>query len=44
VVRVIPESGRKALYIGSHTTHIVSWAREHGERFLRQLHDFATIW
>jgi len=42
VVRVIPESGREALYIGQHTTHIVGWQREAGERFLEELNDFAT--
>ena len=42
VVRVIPESGRAALYIGEHTTHIVGWPREEGERFLNELNRFAT--
>jgi alpha-ketoglutarate-dependent 2,4-dichlorophenoxyacetate dioxygenase len=42
VVRVIPESGREALYIGQHTTHIVGWPREEGERFLAELNAFAT--
>ncbi|MEP7244435.1 MAG: TauD/TfdA family dioxygenase [Gammaproteobacteria bacterium] len=42
VVRVIPESGRAALYIGEHTTHIVGWPREEGERFLEELNAFAT--
>jgi alpha-ketoglutarate-dependent 2,4-dichlorophenoxyacetate dioxygenase len=42
IVRVIPESGRPALYIGQHTTHIVGWPREEGERFLKELNDFAT--
>jgi alpha-ketoglutarate-dependent 2,4-dichlorophenoxyacetate dioxygenase len=42
VVRVIPESGRRALYIGNHATHIVGWPREQGERFLQQLNDFAA--
>ena len=31
VVRMIPESGRSALYIGEHMTHIVGWPREEGE-------------
>jgi alpha-ketoglutarate-dependent 2,4-dichlorophenoxyacetate dioxygenase len=42
VVRVIPESGRTALYIGNHATHIVGWPREEGEQFLQQLNDFAA--
>jgi alpha-ketoglutarate-dependent 2,4-dichlorophenoxyacetate dioxygenase len=42
VVRVIPESGREALYIGQHTTHIVGWPRAEGERFLDELNAFAT--
>jgi alpha-ketoglutarate-dependent 2,4-dichlorophenoxyacetate dioxygenase len=42
VVRVVPESGREALYIGQHTTHVVGWPREEGERFLEALNAFAT--
>ena len=42
LVREIPESGRTALYIGQHATHIVGWPREEGERFLDELNRFAT--
>jgi alpha-ketoglutarate-dependent 2,4-dichlorophenoxyacetate dioxygenase len=42
VVRVIPESGRHALYIGNHATHIVGWPRAEGERFLYELNSFAA--
>jgi alpha-ketoglutarate-dependent 2,4-dichlorophenoxyacetate dioxygenase len=42
LVRVIPESGRAALYIGQHTTHIVGWPPEEGEKFLDELNRFAT--
>ncbi|HUE10693.1 MAG TPA: TauD/TfdA family dioxygenase [Steroidobacteraceae bacterium] len=42
LVRVIPESGRSALYIGNHATHIVGWPRAEGERFLESLNRFAT--
>lgn len=42
VVRVVPESGREALYVGQHTTHIVGWPREEGERFLNELNEFAA--
>jgi alpha-ketoglutarate-dependent 2,4-dichlorophenoxyacetate dioxygenase len=41
LVRVIPESGREALYIGEHTTHIVGWPQEEGEAFLNELNRFA---
>ncbi len=42
VVRVVPESGRSALYIGEHTTRIVGWPQEQGEAFLNELNRFAT--
>jgi alpha-ketoglutarate-dependent 2,4-dichlorophenoxyacetate dioxygenase len=42
LVRVIPESGRAALYIGNHATHIIGWPRADGERFLQELNEFAT--
>ena len=42
VVRVVPESGRHALYIGNHATHVVGWPTPEGERFLAQLNDFAA--
>jgi alpha-ketoglutarate-dependent 2,4-dichlorophenoxyacetate dioxygenase len=42
VVRVIPESGRRALYIGNHATHIVDWPVADGESFLEQLNGFAA--
>jgi alpha-ketoglutarate-dependent 2,4-dichlorophenoxyacetate dioxygenase len=42
VVRVIPESGRTALYIGNHATHIVGRPRADGELLLQQLNDFAA--
>jgi alpha-ketoglutarate-dependent 2,4-dichlorophenoxyacetate dioxygenase len=42
LVRIIPESGRRALYIGNHATHIVDWPRAEGERFLDELNGFAT--
>jgi alpha-ketoglutarate-dependent 2,4-dichlorophenoxyacetate dioxygenase len=42
VVRVIPESGRTALYIGHHTTHIVGWPVSEGEKFLEQLNSLAA--
>jgi alpha-ketoglutarate-dependent 2,4-dichlorophenoxyacetate dioxygenase len=42
LVRVIPESGRTALYIGNHATHVIGWPRPEGEDFLKRLNDFAT--
>jgi alpha-ketoglutarate-dependent 2,4-dichlorophenoxyacetate dioxygenase len=42
VARVIPESGRTALYIGNHATHIVGRPRADGELLLQQLNDFAA--
>jgi alpha-ketoglutarate-dependent 2,4-dichlorophenoxyacetate dioxygenase len=42
LVRTVPESGRSALYIGNHMTHILGWPREEGERFLEELNAFAA--
>jgi alpha-ketoglutarate-dependent 2,4-dichlorophenoxyacetate dioxygenase len=42
IVRVMPESGRAALYIGNHATHIVGWPIDEGQKFLEELHRFAT--
>ena len=42
VVRVIAESGRTALYIGNHTTHIVGWPVAEGAQFLDELNRFAA--
>jgi alpha-ketoglutarate-dependent 2,4-dichlorophenoxyacetate dioxygenase len=42
IVRVIPESGRKALLIGNHATHVVGWPVEEGAKFLDELNAFAT--
>jgi alpha-ketoglutarate-dependent 2,4-dichlorophenoxyacetate dioxygenase len=37
-----PGSGRKALYIASHASHIIGWPIEEGRALLRELLDFAT--
>jgi alpha-ketoglutarate-dependent 2,4-dichlorophenoxyacetate dioxygenase len=42
VVRTIPESGRKALLIGNHATHVLGWPKEEGERLLDELNAFAA--
>jgi alpha-ketoglutarate-dependent 2,4-dichlorophenoxyacetate dioxygenase len=42
LVRVVPESGRSALYIGAHATHLLGWPRQEGEALLAELNAFAT--
>jgi alpha-ketoglutarate-dependent 2,4-dichlorophenoxyacetate dioxygenase len=42
IVRIIPESGRSALLIGKHATHVIGWPVEEGEEFLAELNAFAT--
>ena len=42
VVRRHPGSGRKALYIASHASHILGWPQDEGRALLRELLDFAT--
>jgi alpha-ketoglutarate-dependent 2,4-dichlorophenoxyacetate dioxygenase len=42
VVRRHPGSGRNALYIASHASHIVGWPLEEGRALLRELLEFAT--
>jgi len=42
VVRRHPGSGRKALYIASHASHIIGMPVEEGRALLRELLDFAT--
>lgn len=42
VVRVLPRSGRKTLYLASHASHIVGWPVEQGRQLLGELIDFAT--
>jgi len=42
VVRRHPGSGRHALYIASHASHIVGWPVEEGRALLRELLAFAT--
>ena len=37
-----PGSGRKALYIASHASHIVGWPVEQGRALLEELTEFAT--
>lgn len=42
LVRTHPATGRKALYLGSHASHIIGWPVEEGRRLLRELLEFAT--
>jgi len=42
VVRRHPGSGRKALYIASHASHIIGWPVEEGRALLRELLAHAT--
>jgi alpha-ketoglutarate-dependent 2,4-dichlorophenoxyacetate dioxygenase len=42
VVRTHPGSGRKALYLGSHASHIIGLPVEQGRELLRSLTEFAT--
>ncbi len=42
VVRTHPATGRKALYLGSHASHIIGRPVEEGRALLRELLEFAT--
>lgn len=42
LVHVHAGSGRRALYIASHATHILGWPAEEGQTLLRELTEFAT--
>jgi alpha-ketoglutarate-dependent 2,4-dichlorophenoxyacetate dioxygenase len=42
LVRVHPGSGRKALYFGSHVSHIVGWPVPDGRMLIRELMEHAT--
>lgn len=42
LVRRHPGSGRSALFIASHASHIVGWPREEGRALLDELMEFAT--
>ena len=42
LVRAIPGSGRRALYLASHAAHVVDWQVPEGRLLLRDLIDHAT--
>ncbi|BBK40975.1 alpha-ketoglutarate-dependent 2,4-dichlorophenoxyacetate dioxygenase [Allostella vacuolata] len=41
MVRANPVTGRKALFIGAHCSHVVGWPEEEGKRFVRHLMETA---
>ena len=42
LVRTMPGSGRKALYIAAHASHVIGWPEEKGRALLAELMEFAT--
>lgn len=42
LIRTIPETGEKALFIGSHAAYIVDWPIEKGRALLKELLEWAT--
>lgn len=42
LVRKNPTTGRKALYIASHASHVIGWPVEKGRRLIDELIEFAT--
>jgi alpha-ketoglutarate-dependent 2,4-dichlorophenoxyacetate dioxygenase len=42
LVHVHPGSGRKALYLAAHASHVVGWPLDEGRALLRELSEFAT--
>ena len=42
MVRTIPETGEKALYVGSYASHIIGWDTEKGRALLEELLEWAT--
>ncbi len=42
LVRTVPETGEKALYVGSYASHIIGWEREKGRALLEALLEWAT--
>jgi alpha-ketoglutarate-dependent 2,4-dichlorophenoxyacetate dioxygenase len=42
IVRILPGSRRKTLYLASHASHVIEWPVEEGRRFLIDLIGFAT--
>ena len=42
LVRTVPETGKKALLVGSYATHIIGLPREEGKALLKELLDWST--
>lgn len=42
MVRTIPETGEKALYVGSYASHIIGWEPEKGSALLKELLEWST--
>ena len=42
LVRTIPETGNKSLYVGSYTTRVIGWPIEEGQALLKELLEWAT--
>ena len=42
MTRVNPVNGRKAIYAGAHTSHVIGWPREQSRAFIAWLNAFAT--
>lgn len=42
LVRTIPETGKKALFVGSYATHVVGWPRAKGQALLSELLEWST--
>ena len=42
MVRTIPETGKRVLFVGSYTTHIVGWPLEKGRALLQELYEWCT--
>ena len=42
IVRTIPETGEKALFVGSYASHIVGWPLEKGRALLTELLEWST--
>ncbi len=42
VIRIHPDSGRKAIYLGQHASHIVGMPIDEGRALIREINEFAT--
>ncbi len=42
LVRTIPETGEKALYVGSYASHVIGWDIEEGSALLKELLEWST--